>query len=83
MFQVNLGFLWISISDRLRDLTTSEIGKLISVMGVVTRTSEVRPELLSGTFKCLECFGVIKDVEQQFKYTEVGFYSRSVLLGVV
>lgn len=60
----------------MRDLTTSEIGKLISVMGVVTRTSEVRPELLSGTFKCLECFGVIKDVEQQFKYTEVRFYPR-------
>ncbi|KAK1256867.1 Protein PROLIFERA [Acorus gramineus] len=55
---------------RLRDLTTSEIGKLVSVTGVVTRTSEVRPELLQGTFKCLECGAVIKNVEQQFKYTE-------------
>lgn len=60
---------------RLRELTTAEIGKLVSVTGVVTRTSEVRPELLQGTFRCLECGGVIKNVEQQFKYTEVGFKS--------
>ena len=56
---------------RLRDLTTAEIGKLVAVSGVVTRTSEVRPELLQGTFKCLDCGGVIKNVEQQFKYTQV------------
>lgn len=61
----------VIINCRLRDLTTSEIGKLTSVMGVVTRTSEVRPELLLGTFKCLDCGGVIKNVEQQYKYTEV------------
>lgn len=57
---------------RLRELATAEIGKLVSVTGVVTRTSEVRPELLQGTFKCLECGSIIKNVEQQFKYTEVG-----------
>jgi DNA replicative helicase MCM subunit Mcm2 (Cdc46/Mcm family) len=56
---------------RLRELGTAEIGKLTAVMGVVTRTSEVRPELLQGTFKCLECGNVVKNVEQQFKYTEV------------
>lgn len=55
----------------LRELTTAEIGKLVSVTGVVTRTSEVRPELLQGSFKCLECGSVVKNVEQQFKYTEV------------
>lgn len=43
----------------------------MAVTGVVTRTSEVRPELLQGTFKCLDCATVIKNVEQQFKYTEV------------
>lgn len=52
-------------------MTTAEIGKLVAVTGVVTRTSEVRPELLQGTFKCLDCAAVIKNVEQQFKYTEV------------
>ncbi|KAH7657840.1 DNA helicase protein [Dioscorea alata] len=67
---INIAFYNIPLLKRLRDLTTSEIGKLTSVMGVVTRTSEVRPELLLGTFKCLDCGGVIKNVEQQYKYTE-------------
>lgn len=61
----------LSNFSRLRELTTAEIGKLVSVTGVVTRTSEVRPELLYGTFKCLDCGSVIKNVEQQFKYTQV------------
>ncbi|GLJ17027.1 hypothetical protein SUGI_0294600 [Cryptomeria japonica] len=67
---VNLAFYNIPTLRRLRDLTTGEIGKLVAVSGVVTRTSEVRPELLQGTFKCLDCGGVIKNVEQQFKYTQ-------------
>lgn len=67
---INVAFFNIPLLKRLRDLTTAEVGKLVSITGVVTRTSEVRPELLQGTFKCLECGSVIKNVEQQFKYTE-------------
>ncbi|CAJ1975973.1 unnamed protein product [Sphenostylis stenocarpa] len=67
---INVAFYNIPVIKRLRELGTSEIGRLVSVTGVVTRTSEVRPELLQGTFKCLECGSVIKNVEQQFKYTE-------------
>ncbi|KAK4398179.1 DNA replication licensing factor MCM6 [Sesamum angolense] len=67
---INVAFYNLPLIKRLRELTTTEIGKLVSVSGVVTRTSEVRPELLQGTFKCLDCGNVIKNVEQQFKYTE-------------
>ncbi|KAF5193857.1 Dna replication licensing factor mcm6 [Thalictrum thalictroides] len=67
---VNIAFYNIPLLKRLRELTTEDIGKLVSVSGVVTRTSEVRPELLQGTFKCLGCGNVSKNVEQQFKYTE-------------
>ncbi|WVZ21309.1 hypothetical protein V8G54_008631 [Vigna mungo] len=67
---INVAFYNIAVIKRLRELGTSEIGRLVSVTGVVTRTSEVRPELLQGTFKCLDCGTVIKNVEQQFKYTE-------------
>ncbi|XP_077249548.1 minichromosome maintenance (MCM2/3/5) family protein [Tasmannia lanceolata] len=74
---INVAFYNIPLLKRLRELSTSEIGKLVSVTGVVTRTSEVRPELLQGTFKCLECGGVIKNVEQQFKYTEPVICSNS------
>lgn len=69
---INVAFYNLPLVRKLRELGTAEIGKLVAVSGVVTRTSEVRPELLHGTFKCLDCGTVVKDVEQQFKYTEVG-----------
>lgn len=40
------------------------------ISGQVVRTHPVHPELVSGTFLCLDCQTVIKDVEQQFKYTQ-------------
>lgn len=49
-----------------------KIGQLMSISGTVTRTSEVRPELVAGTFRCEVCKTIISDVEQQFKFTEVG-----------
>ena len=52
-------------------MTTVKIGTLLRFTGQVVRTHPVHPELVSGTFMCLDCRTVIKDVEQQFKYTQV------------
>ncbi|KFG51142.1 putative replication licensing factor, partial [Toxoplasma gondii FOU] len=46
------------------------LGSLLSIRGQVTRTTDVRPELLKAAFKCLECGTIEPDVEQQFKYTQ-------------
>ena len=54
---------------RLRELKAENIGQLTSFSGTVTRTSEVRPELLLGSFKCLECETEVPGVEQQCRYT--------------
>ncbi|RLN55043.1 hypothetical protein BBJ28_00026477, partial [Nothophytophthora sp. Chile5] len=54
----------------IRDLRTRCIGELVSFSGTVTRTSEVRPELLFGAFTCGECGGDTTGVEQQFRYSE-------------
>lgn len=56
--------------NRIRELTSSRIGLLTRISGQVVRTHPVHPELVSGTFLCLDCQTVIKDVEQQFKYTQ-------------
>ena len=40
--------------ERIRAMGTEKIGRLISISGTVTRSSEVRPELLYGSFIC-EC----------------------------
>lgn len=55
---------------RIRDLRMDLVGQLVAFNGTVTRTSEVRPELLYAHFLCLECGGPVANVEQQFKYTE-------------
>lgn len=41
--------------DRLRELRSNKIGKLSQFVGTVTRTTEVRPELYKGTFRCMQC----------------------------
>ncbi|CAG8525168.1 3310_t:CDS:10 [Funneliformis mosseae] len=55
---------------RIREIKTERIGCLMSISGTVTRTSEVRPELLFGKFTCQECKVDVPNVEQQFRYTE-------------
>lgn len=60
-----------TLNSRVRDLKTNKIGKLCSLKATVTRTSEVKPELLYGTFQCMDCRILAKDIQQQFKYTEV------------
>ncbi|CAO3644187.1 unnamed protein product [Cunninghamella blakesleeana] len=55
---------------KIRELKTDRIGQLTTLSGTVTRTTEVRPELLYASFTCNECNAVINDVEQQFRYTE-------------
>ena len=56
--------------DTIRELKSAKIGKLMALMGTITKTTEVRPELLFGTFICRACNAKVKDVEQQFRYTE-------------
>lgn len=52
---------------RVRELKTEKIGTLVRISGQVIRTHPVHPELVFGTFVCLDCQTVIKNVEQQFK----------------
>ncbi|GAB6031918.1 MCM DNA helicase complex subunit mcm6 [Chamberlinius hualienensis] len=60
----------VSVPYRLRELNLAKAGTLMRISGQVVRTHPVHPELVSGTFVCLDCQAVIKDVEQQFKYTQ-------------
>lgn len=73
--QIRQRSYWLSIYNmpsvrKLRDLRSCHVGGLSSISGTVTRTSEVRPELLLGTYQCGECDEMFHNVEQQFRYTE-------------
>ena len=65
-----IAFYNLPLTSGIRDMRMDRVGQLMSISGTVTRTSEVRPELVSGTFVCEHCRTTISDVEQQFKYTE-------------
>lgn len=65
-----LAFYNLPLISRIRQMRTAQIGKLSSISGTVTRTSEVRPELHLATFICEGCRAVIQNVEQIFRYTE-------------
>ena len=66
-----VGFYNVAGVQKLRGLRCDLIGRLLCISATVTRTSEVRPELLYGIFYCGECGTQAGEgVEQQFKYTE-------------
>lgn len=69
--EFSVAFYHLPLVSGIRELRTDRIGTLMSISGTVTRTSEVRPELLYGCFTCEACHGIVHDIEQQFKYTEV------------
>ncbi|CAL8278304.1 unnamed protein product [Lota lota] len=64
---------YVAIQDlptrhKIRELSSMRIGTLVKISGQVVRTHPVHPELVSGSFLCMDCQGLIKDVPQQFKY---------------
>ena len=54
----------------VRTLRALCVGELCSLAGTVTRTSQVRPELLVGVFRCSDCGTDSDPIPQQFRYTE-------------
>jgi len=79
----SVAFYHLPLVSGIRDLRADRIGTLMSISGTVTRTSEVRPELLYGSFICEACKGVVNEVEQQFKYTEVSWCFLFLVCGRV
>lgn len=65
-----LGYYNMPQIQKIRDLKVQSLGRLMSIHGTVTRTTEVKPELLIASFKCNECGTLTQNVEQQFKFTE-------------
>lgn len=68
-----IGFTDVPTRHKVRELGTAKVGTLIRISGQVVRTHPVHPELVSGTFTCMDCQTVIKNVEQQFKVNTLFF----------
>lgn len=57
-------------TTKIRELRTQNLGRLMSIYGTVTRTTDSKPELVEGSFICKQCGSIVHKVEQQFKFTE-------------
>jgi len=65
-----LSLIDVDTVQKVRDLNTIKIGSLTKITGQVVRTHPVHPELVQGTFQCMDCQTVVEGVEQQFKFTQ-------------
>ena len=41
--------------NKIRELKTGSLGRMMAIQGTVTRMTEVKPELLVGNFTCKVC----------------------------
>lgn len=62
-----VSFVNVPTRHKLRELNMSRLGTLARISGQVVRSHPVHPELVMGTFICMDCNACIKNVEQQFK----------------
>lgn len=67
--KLTVAFMDMPVYHGIFDLRAEKLGQLITIRGTVTRTTEVKPELLVGTFMCNDCQREVSGVEQQFKVT--------------
>ena len=71
-----VSFTDVPTRHKIRELNSTKIGTLLRITGQVVRTHPVHPELVSGTFVCLDCQSIIKDVRQQFKVNINFFFTK-------
>ncbi len=76
-----MSFYNLARIEKIRQMRSVKIGQLLSLSGTVTRSTEVRPELLLGTFICRKCGTLHSTVEQQFQYTEPPMCKNNLCTG--
>ncbi len=54
----------------IRNLRSEDLGKLISVEGLVRKATEVRPRLILGVFKCMRCPARILEPQEGLYFRE-------------
>ena len=70
--QLMLGLKHLHDSDRVlvKDLNSTNIGRLVCLHGIVIRTSEIYPEMKCAYFKCQECGGSAEIELENARVTE-------------
>ncbi|EZG64342.1 MCM2/3/5 family protein [Gregarina niphandrodes] len=65
------------VGRSVRELRAEDVGRCLSVRGVVTRITEVKPEVREGVFTCETCHAEIAGVRQEYRFTEPAQCTRT------
>ncbi|HUV79284.1 MAG TPA: minichromosome maintenance protein MCM [Candidatus Bathyarchaeia archaeon] len=65
----NLRVIKLQGEVKIRDIRSNDIGKLVSIEGLVTKATEVRPRIVEAAFECPFCHHIFSMVQagSQFK----------------
>ncbi|MEM4330904.1 MAG: minichromosome maintenance protein MCM [Candidatus Pacearchaeota archaeon] len=55
---------------RIRDIRARNLGKMISVEGIVRQASEVRPQVINAKFECTSCGSIVSVLQLEKKFQE-------------
>jgi len=67
--EANLRVIKLPRKVKIRDIRSHDIGKLVSIEGLVTKATEVRPKIVEAAFECPFCHHIFSIVQtgSQFK----------------
>jgi len=67
--EANLRVIKLQRKVKIRDIRSNDIGKLVSVEGLVTKATEVRPKIVEAAFECPFCHHIFSMAQagSQFK----------------
>jgi len=69
-FKVRFYNLPASQKSQIRNIRSSDIGKLIEIEGLVRQKSDVRPQVTSARFECPSCGNIITVLQLDTKFKE-------------
>ena len=67
--EANLRIIQLPRTVKIRDIRSHDIGKLVSIEGLVTKATEVRPKIVEAAFECPFCHHIFPVLQtgSQFK----------------
>lgn len=67
--EANLRIIKLPRKVKIRDIRSNDIGKLVSIEGLVTKATEVRPRIVEAAFECPFCHHIFSVLQsgRQFK----------------
>ncbi|MFQ5800689.1 MAG: minichromosome maintenance protein MCM [Candidatus Hydrothermarchaeales archaeon] len=70
--EIHVAFLNLPSNSQLlvRDIRSGHVGRLLSLSGVVRKTTDIRPKLVEGNFECQRCGHTMKLPQKDIKIKE-------------